>query len=253
MNAFRIIVLIAVLGAIVWQQWKWRSACKAAAAKILRELTTMYRAEHEYRVVSPADFPAVDPTGYARVRESLEASGFRHLGAVENLTVSRVYPAQRTFMECYANATEQLGAYTYRIAQYQVVDIGCFLSDGRYLLTTNAEADKLTPAPSVLKLSMPADTPVEGLLARHASRLAELRAVSPVTTATDLDEAVAIARRYSGVVGEYRRRVGYITEEELLRLAAKGQAATARRVWSYFDALREPKPLDLRKNAGDQS
>jgi hypothetical protein len=236
-----IVVVIAAL--VFWIQLKWRRACRAGAEKIYRNLRALYAGEHRYRVADEADFPGLDLSGYRAVADVLTAQGFHYQGAIENLSVSSVYPENRTFTACYRSPDGAFGAGTYRVQGMQIVDFIAELSDGRYLATTNAALDKLTPPPQVLKRVLPLETPPDQILAAHRDRMASLRAAEPAATfvtASSLDEVIALSKRFSRVAADHRRSVGLLTEAEMMAMATSPeQAPTVQRVWVEFQALRD--------------
>jgi hypothetical protein len=238
---FLVFLVAAIAFAVVRHRAQWRSKCRAAAEKIHGEMTAMYRGEQEFRIAQETDFPGLDLTGYGEAREFLTASGFTYLGAIENLTITAVHPANRTFMAAYANEAGDITAFFYQMQHVRVQDFSTWLQGDRLLLTTNAEADKLTPAPSANRETLPHDTPPTTLLARHLERVQDLDAAEPgiIQPVSSLETVLDAARRYSGTIAEYRRSIGYLTEAEMLRLAAPGQEATARLVFQHFRELVE--------------
>jgi hypothetical protein len=226
-----------------WQQRRWRAGCRAGAAKIFREMSETYRGEHVYRTVTPAEFPRVDPTGYREVGDALMARGFRHVATYENVTVNQVYPDNRTFMEGYIREDGLVDVTSYRLLDAQTVDVASYLEDGRFVVTTNADLDKLAPPPNVLKDIFPRTTSVEFLLTRHAARMAELTAAEPQARFVSLktfEEALDVLRRHSRAVSEFRQKLGLITEEEMVAMASRmDQEPTARQIWKEIQLLRE--------------
>jgi hypothetical protein len=237
-----LILFILVSGAgialtVAWQRARWKSQCRAAARKIHMEMAALYCGEARFRVVRETDFPNLDLTGYREARTLLTGRGFSFLGAIENLTLTAVYPENRTFMAAYADERGTTCAFFYQVQQVRVHDFSTGLGGDRVLLTNNAEADRLTPAPSVSRETLPHDTPPEMILARHLERLASLRAAEPAVaprSVTSLDDVLDSCGRFSRLVADHRRSVGLLTEAEMLRLSAPGQEPTARQVFEYF-------------------
>jgi hypothetical protein len=235
-----VVALVVAIVITVARQWAQRKRkCQAAAEKIHGEMTAMYRSEHSFRIVRETAFPGLDLTGYREAREFLTSRGFVSLGAIENLTVTAVYPENRTFMAAYANAAGDVGAYFYEIRKVRVLDFSTWLEGDRLLLTTSGDADKLTPPPSVNREALPADTSFATLLARHLERLEALRATerAAIRSLASMDEVLEACRRHSRLVGEHRRSVGFLTEAEMLRFAAPGQGYAARRVFKHFHEI----------------
>ena len=200
----------------------------------------MYAGEHEFAIVSPADYPAIDGSRYAAVASELAGAGFRRVGTIEDATVSAVYPHNRTYVESHVSADGEISASTYWVAGRQIVDLATVLGDGRVLVTTNADIDKMTPPPSVRRDGMPAATAPAALLARHRERLAALRSPDRplrIVRSDTLDDVIVQARQVSRLMAEYRQSIGLLTESELMAMIAPGQEATGKRVWREFTAL----------------
>src|SRR5512146_2751670 len=67
-------------------------------AALRARLDAVYGEPHELVRVSPAAFPEADLDFYDRARTELEGKGYTWLADVEDLTLSRIYPNNRTFM-----------------------------------------------------------------------------------------------------------------------------------------------------------
>jgi hypothetical protein len=245
----KILVILgaAILGLIIagrlFRRWIWKSACRAGAVRIHREMTALFQGDHDIQLTSRSEFPGHDWAGYDRVRDDLTDRGFRFLGAVEDHTISKVYPHNRTMMEAYTDGEGTTIASTYLLRDRQMTDLATEAEDGRLWLTTNADLDKLTPPPAIDRHVVPADAPVETMLAAHRERLSALRRASPsirfVRTRT-VEDAIEAARRHMRLIMTYRKSVGLLTEKEIVAMAnGPDQVATARAVWRIFRGLVE--------------
>jgi hypothetical protein len=218
----------------------WKAACRAGAAKIHRELTALFRGEHEHVCSSRASFPGVDWSGYDAVRDALTERGFRYVGAYENLTVSRVYPQNRALVEAYAEADGSAIAGTYGMQGSQIVDFGSETTDGRLILTTNATLDKMAPPPDIDRVILAADASIDDLRAAHHGRVAaaiQNEATLRFRRIVDIDDVMDSCRRVMGIVARHRRSLGLLTEAEILAMSTQGQEATAREVWKELRRL----------------
>ncbi len=224
-------------------QLKWRRQCRAGAAKIYRELNELFYTEPRYKVLTPTELPPVELSGYQQVGDALVAAGFRRLGAFENLTVSKVYPHNRTFTEAYVGADDVTRAVTFRIQALQVVNVMATTTDGTLVVTSNAPAPKLTPPPGVDTIMLPPGSPVGEVLTGHARHVNAYTSAHPSTQwvpCPDLDEIIDADRRHARKVADYRRRVGLVTEAEMLAMAGgPDKEPTARRVWMEFCRIRD--------------
>lgn len=245
MKAIEVVVLalIAIVIALhLVQRILRRTACRAGAEKIYRDLNAMFAGEHQHRPGQREAFPDLDWPGYDAVRHALESLGFRALGAFEDVTVSEVHPENRTLIESYVSSDGMTGAGTYCIQGHQICDFATECEDGRFILTTNANLDKLTPPPTVDRCSLPEDTPVGVMFAKHRDRVTAARSTGTnhLSIQKTLDDAMDASRRYSRITSQYRQSVGLITEAELLALTdGPGQESAARVVWKEFRRLYE--------------
>src|SRR5438067_6914327 len=73
-------------------------------AALRARLDAVYGTPHELVRVSPAAFPEADLEFYDRAREQFEARGYHCLGDVEDVTMSNVYPQNRTFLRLFVDA-----------------------------------------------------------------------------------------------------------------------------------------------------
>src|ERR1700760_2343908 len=78
-------------------------------------LDAVYGEPHELARVSPAAFPEADIAVYDRVRQELESRAYRWLADVENLTLSRIYPANRTFVRLFVDGGGMIRASAYHL------------------------------------------------------------------------------------------------------------------------------------------
>ncbi len=233
---------LVFLGHLAWQYARWRRDCRAAGEKLYREAAALYGGEHEYRVVSPSEWPALDQPARGRAREALLASGLRYAGAFENLTVTRVYPAQRTFSDAYLDAEGTTCVVTYAIAGRQTVECSSRTSTGRVLTTTNAVLDGFALPPEVEPCVLAADTTPEQVLRRHHERLTTLRAGQAellLERATTIEEVLSACQRSSAALSRHRRSSGLATEAEMLgHFSGTDREGTARRIWKEFQRCR---------------
>lgn len=216
----------------------WR-ACRNGARKIHRELTAMFGGEHEFRIVPEDEARAGQSQEATELRGQLRAAGFRPLGWIEDLTVTAVYPRLRTFIEVHASADGRICATTYRTAGLRLFDLGTRLAGDRFIVTTNAEVNKLKPPPSTDRETLPYTTSFADLHARHLARLEERRpGPSAVRPCRNLSDVLAASRLYSRQASEHRRSLGYLSEAELLEMGAGAQREeVARRIWREFRRL----------------
>ena len=86
------------------RQMAWRRACRAGAAKIHADLLATFKGMHQYQPAGRTQFVHLDWTSYDEAAAVLKARGFKLLGGIEDVTVSRVNPDARTLIEIHATA-----------------------------------------------------------------------------------------------------------------------------------------------------
>lgn len=216
-----------------------RGAALRGGSRLREELDALFSGEHEYRDVVPADFPYADVAFYDRVKRELEALGFRWLRDVEDLTLSRVYPENRTFVRVMVDdgAAIRAGAFHLRprgglaglfsaigvIPRHvHVVELVTELPRGRFLVTAPTRGlDRLDPPPEASVDRLPPGTPIKALVEHHRRRIQEhLRrdpAHAPVEMAT-FDAVMASVQRGHLVAAAYRQKIGRLSKDELERM-----------------------------------
>src|SRR4029079_7245557 len=73
-------------------------------AALRARLDQVYGEPHELGRVSPSAFPEADLEFYDRARRELEGKGYSCIADVEDLTLSRIYPHNRTFLRLFIDA-----------------------------------------------------------------------------------------------------------------------------------------------------
>src|SRR5207247_6702905 len=90
-------------------------------AALRARLDAVYGEPHELARVTPDAFPEADLEFYDRTRVQLEDKGYTCLGDVEDLTLSRIYPQNRTFMRVFVDAGRMIRASAYHLHPRGVV------------------------------------------------------------------------------------------------------------------------------------
>ncbi|MEZ4648052.1 MAG: hypothetical protein R3E97_04555 [Candidatus Eisenbacteria bacterium] len=236
------VVVLGITGFIAIQVLKRklvRAICRVGAAKVYRQLRGVFGGEHVFRVTTRAEFEELDYASYDSVRQVLESRGYRQLGAVEDVTVSESDPDRRTLIELYVDGSATRCVASYQVEGGQISDVLSVLQDGRHLLTTNAELDRLGPPPFVDRQCFPGGTPIATLVSAHEERVEEAGgAASGLEPVSSLDDSIALMRRYTKQVSEYRKSIGYLTKSELQAMVSDpGEEAAANIVWAEFQRI----------------
>lgn len=152
-------------------------------------LATAYAEPHELVQVSSTAFPDADLEYYDLARGQLEREGYRWLGDIEDLSLSRLSPETRTFMRVMVDAGGMIRAAVYHVRprgmivllqaalriprELRVVELVTEVR-GRFLSTSNTQhVEKLDIPPEVLVERLPMSTPIAKLVAQHQQRVAE--------------------------------------------------------------------------------
>ncbi len=216
-----------------------RGAAVRGGARLREEIDALFGGEHEYRTVTPADFPYADVAFYDRIQRELEAQGFRKVSDVEDLTLSRVYPERRTFVRLLVDdaALIRVGAFHLRARggmvglfaaigvvprDLYVVELVSELPRGRFLITAPTKGlDRLDPPPAMAVDRLPPGTPLAELVAHHRRRIAEHLRRHPVHSPVELrdhDGVMASVQRGHVVASVHRQKVGRLSKDELERM-----------------------------------
>jgi hypothetical protein len=215
-------------------------------AALRARLDAVYGEPHELVRVSPAAFPEADLEFYDRVRRELEQRRYRWLADVEDLTLSRIYPQNRTFLRLFVDPGGMIRASAYHLHPRGVVVSMLQLVQlyprhlrvlelvtevqGTFLVTSNTHGiDRLEPPPEAQVERLPLHTPLAEILARHEARITELLRAhperSPVVFESYEDVLASIARAHVAMA-RHRQKVGGLSRDELERLKGRPLSAT---------------------------
>ncbi len=241
--------LYALIGLVATSaacEWWMRAAVRRGARQTVEMNRALYSGSHEFAAVSAADFGRLDLAFYDRMRSLLEAEGFRYLGDVEDLTITRQSPSLRTFIRAMSGDRGEVMASFYHVKargwmallqgvgliprRLKMLDLESELSDGSWVITANALHLDTTPAPESMDLErLPVRTPAPELLARHRQRLRAALAERPELRARRVDslnEALAAQDRMQQI----RNRQMADPEALVETLEAQNAAPEAKRM-----------------------
>lgn len=215
-------------------------------AALRARLDAVYGEPHELVRVSPAAFPEADLDFYDRARRELEGKGYAFIADVEDLTLSRIYPHNRTFLRLCVDAGRMVRASIYHLhprgvvvsllqlvqlfpRHLRVVELVTEIN-GRFLVTSNTSGvDRLEPPPEAKVERMPLGTDLMAVVARHESRITEFVKEhperSPVSFET-FEEILASIARAHVAMARHRQKVGGLSRDELERLKGRPLSAT---------------------------
>jgi hypothetical protein len=215
-------------------------------AALRARLDAVYGEPHELVRVSPAAFPEADIEFYDRVRRELEGRKYRWLADVEDLTMSRIYPQNRTFLRLFVDAGGMIRASAYHmhprgvvISLLQLVQLFPrhlrvleLVSEiqGTFLVTSNTHGvDRLEPPPEAKVERLPLSTPIPEIVSRHEQRITELLRAHPERAPKafeTFDDVLASMARAHVVMARHRQKVGGLSRDELERLKGRPLSAS---------------------------
>jgi hypothetical protein len=209
-------------------------------------LDAVYGEPHELARVTADAFPEADLEFYDRIKRELETRGYRTIGDVEDLTMSRIYPQNRTFLRLLVDAGGMIRASAYHLhprgvvisllqlvqlfpRHLRVVELVSEIQ-GMFLVTSNTHGvDRLEPPPEAKVERLPLGTSLTDVVAAHEKRItALLRAHperTPVTFETYEDIVASMARAHVAMA-RHRQKVGGLSRDELERLKGRPLSQT---------------------------
>ena len=215
-------------------------------AALRARLDAVYGEPHELVRVSPAAFPEADLDFYDRVRKELEGRKYRWIADVEDLTMSRIYPQNRTFLRLFVDAGNMIRASAYHLhprgvvisllqlvqlfpRHLRVVELVSEVQ-GTFLVTSNTHGvDRLEPPPEAKVERLPLSTTIADVVARHEARITELLRAHPERsprTFETFEEVLASMARAHVAMARHRQKVGGLSRDELERLKGRPLSAS---------------------------
>jgi len=215
-------------------------------AALRARLDAVYGEPHELVRISPAAFPEADLDFYDRARRELEGRKYTWLADVEDLTLSRIYPQNRTFLRLFTDAGQMIRAGAYHLhprgvvvsllqlvqlfpRHLRVIELVSEIN-GMFLVTSNTHGvDRLEPPPEAKVERLPLGTPLGEIVARHEARITELLRAHPERMPVhfgSLDDVIASIARAHLAMARHRQKVGGLSRDELERLKGRPLSAT---------------------------
>jgi len=245
-----------------------RNGVARGGSRLREELDALFSGEHEYREAVPTDFPYADLDFYDRVQKELGGLGFRKLGDLEDLTLSRVYPETRTFVRVMVDDAALIRAGIFHLRprggltglfsligviprQVHVLELVTELPRGRFLITAPTRGlDRLDPPPEVQIERLQPGTATRELVERHRRRIQDhLRSHAAHTPVAmdSLAEVIASVQRGHVAASNHRQKIGRLSKDELERMTGQpldeDEAELLREVQKKSpDELGEPEP-----------
>jgi hypothetical protein len=215
-------------------------------AALRARLDAVYGEPHELARVSPAAFPEADLEFYDRARVAFERRGYHWIADVEDLTLTRIYPQNRTFLRLFVDAGSMIRASVYHLhprgivlsmlqlvqlypRHLRVIELVSEVQ-GTFLVTSNTHGvDRLEPPPEARIERLPLVTHLDEIVKRHESRITELLRAhperSPVHYETYEDVIASMARSHVAMA-RHRQKLGGLSRDELERLKGRPLSAS---------------------------
>jgi hypothetical protein len=210
-------------------------------AALRARLDAVYGEPHELTRVSPAAFPEADLEFYDRARGAFERKAYRWIADVEDLTLTRIYPHNRTFLRLFVDAGSMIRASVYHLhprgvvlsmlqlvqlypRHLRVIELVSEVQ-GTFLVTSNTHGiDRLEPPPEALIERLPLQTPLAEIVQRHELRITELLRAHPERTPVHFEafeDVIASIGRAHVAMARHRQKVGGLSRDELERLKGR--------------------------------
>ena len=210
-----------------------RKSTREVAEKVAESVNALCESHYEYIPVNAKEFKHLDLEWYDASHRWLEESGFAFLGDEENLTFRRTSKGNRTLLRTMLSRDGACLAYLYHFKPLtpaasltggglKILELQTHFANGAFICTSNAEAaGKLDSPPGVDALRLPANTPLDAIVAAHAQRVGACLANSPGLAAArigNLEDVHRVQNVLQQIKSAWRRDKG-ISQEELQRLA----------------------------------
>lgn len=215
------------------------------AQELLNTMQSIYVPQHTFQPVDAKTFRKVDQKYYQRTQTTLEKLGFHKIADIEDVTVTQVNPANRTFIRVFLNSDRTIVGACYhfplswlvRLFQWiglaprggKVIDLETELSDGSFVVTSNSlEMDTTADVPGVHRQQFPHNTTAEILLQQHRTKLRAFiqQGIQPLRQ-NNYAEIEAAQHRLQAIKSGYRTSVGFVTDEDIDRTANSHQKEAA--------------------------
>ncbi|MEN6625726.1 MAG: hypothetical protein ABFD69_05805 [Candidatus Sumerlaeia bacterium] len=267
-------ILLIMLGVLAASMLLRRYQIRRAARNIKKNHDNMAVEGFEYAPASPESFPWLDLAYYDSVKQWwMGKTGFRWIGDVENVTVSRMFPKSRTFIREFLNDDGTIAAGCYHVVvggwmgfilklmapkfvNQKVCEFSTEFTDGSILTTSNAATiGHLTEIPGIFRQLMAADTFPDEVLKLHVAtlqRLIEEKQIQPVVM-LNADDIHAASNREQALKSRFRRKNKQLVAIETRKLAQQsGMADTTEPVLKEIEKMNEDdkSTYTIRNNSG---
>lgn len=258
MKAFFWLCVALVAALLLRRQLRFGAA--ANGRRLQQTMKEIYASEHEYRAARLDEFPHLDSEYYENATRRAVELGFRILGDIEDVTISRTANGGRpTLLRKLSDAVgTSLVVYHFKgkgndpqTRNGRIVDVLTEFSDGTFSTTTNAWAARHIKQPEAIRLDVhPDGTSLDLLLQTHRKRVAAYREEHPNATpiAVDTIEAsIEASRRSARLKADFQRKRDHeISREELHSVASDSGTASMHKAADAIADARNHSPSGRR-------
>lgn len=259
------LIAVALLILVYWLLGRLNAR---SARQLYDHAKSLYSGLDEYALATPDDFGWLDIEYYDRSQQELQSLGFRHLADIEVLTATKASPKMRTFLRCLVNHEGSIQAAVYHIRvsgwmtvltwlrffpkNMYIVDLETEFEDGTFLVTTACHR-QLPECPGIDQLVVPSGTHVRALLDFHRDRLKQAINRDPdarIRFVSTLVEALEAQDRMQMLKSDHRKRVGYVTQDDIEKAAGGefSRAVTRELIDEIESIRREDVPLESQQD-----
>lgn len=215
-------------------------------AALRARLDAVYGQPHECVRISPAAFPDADIDFYDRTRTDLESRGYAWLADIEDVTLSRIYPQNRTFIRLFHDKGRMIRASCYHLhprglvvsllqvvqlypRHLRVVELVTEIA-GTFIVTSNTHGvDRLEPPPQAKVERLPVRSSLADVVGQHERRITEALRTHPEHTPTSFEsyeDVLASMARAHLAMARHRQHVGGLSRDEFERLKGRPLSPT---------------------------
>lgn len=225
----------------------WKKARRRKnATKLNWETLGHFANDFEWKRVELSSIQDVDPDYYDQVTKELGELGYQKMADVEYLHVSKAHPEMQTVVRLFVIGHGQISAAAYhaRVAgrqgflarlvlgkrEFRVVDFQTAMSDGSFVLTSNAgDMLALTSAHEIKKCSLGEVIPLKVHQEQHIARVKQFcsETVQPLVANT-MSELMRLEEIQYRIEQEHRKSVGGLSGDEVERMSEKVPMMTKR-------------------------
>lgn len=235
-----LIILIGVLIIVLHRIHNRKFGPEKQAGEIIDHMKDIYSTVHEFRRVELSQYPELDHDFYNFMTKCFEENGFTWVGDYEDTTMRKKMPNQRACLRTLRSHDGYIVVAVYDIKMkglmrllqiigflpkdLRTIDLETEFRNGTFLATSTATMAKITTPPSIASVFFPQKTHPEELIEAHLKVLRNwMESDSGFQPIPLLSEQAIFdsQERMQILKNEYRRRSGWITDEEIRTIAGE--------------------------------